>query len=150
VLAVLILSGCGGSGQSKEQWQHVDGGTFGFRAPAGWHVTVTKTRTTARDGDAFVQVAAFRLVRPYTDALFRKVRGELDVRMAAVARQVGGSVASHRVVTVDGTRSHQYDVRVGKRTDRYTFVLRGRRELLLLCSARADVCDELAASFVAG
>jgi hypothetical protein len=112
-------------------------------------VTVAKTRTTVRDGGSFLQVATFPLVRPYTDALFQKVRSELDARMATVAEQSGGTVAAHRVVVVDGIRSHQFDVRVGRRTDRYTFVLRGRRELLLVCSADAAVCDELAASFVA-
>jgi hypothetical protein len=95
-------------------------------------------------------VATFPLVRAYTAALFEKVRSELDARMADVAKQSGGEVSGHRVVTVDGARSHSYDVRVGKRTDRYTFVLRGKREFLLLCSADAAVCDELAASFSAG
>ena len=36
---------------------------------------------------------------------------------------------------------------MGDRTDRYTFLLRGKREFLLVCSADAAVCDELAASF---
>jgi hypothetical protein len=95
-------------------------------------------------------VVTFPLARRYADDLFGKVRSELDVRMAAVAKQANGSVAGHDVATVDGTRSHVYDVRVGDRTDRYTFVLRGKREFLLLCSADSAVCDELAASFVAG
>jgi hypothetical protein len=150
VVVALILAGCGGSSAPKAHWQRVDAGDFHFRAPKGWSVTVTRTRTTVKDGSSFVQVATFPLVRAYTGALFEKVRSELDLRMAAVAKQSGGAVAAHRVVTVDGIRSHQYDVRVGKRVDRYTFVLRGKRELLLLCSADAAVCDELAASFVAG
>ena len=131
------------------QWQHVAGAGYRFRAPQGWQVTRARGRTTVKDGSSFVQVATFPLVRAYTDGLFAKVRSELDVRMAAVAKQVGGTVAAHRVVTVDGGRAHQYDVQVGKRTDGYTFVLRGKKEFLLLCSADAAVCDELAASFVA-
>jgi hypothetical protein len=150
LLAVLILAGCGGSSEPKVQWQRVEGPGYHFRAPQSWDVTVAEDRTTVKDGSAFVQVAAFPLVRAYSDDLFEKVRSELDTRMRDVARQSGGTVAAHRVVTVDGTRAHQYDVRVGKRTDRYTFVLRGKRELLLLCSAAGAVCDELAASFSAG
>ncbi len=132
------------------QWQRVAAGGYHFRAPRGWRVTVAKDRTTVKGGGAFLQVATFPLVRVYTAGLFDKVRSELDARMADVAKQSGGEVAAHRVVTVDGARAHSYDVRVGKRTDRYTFVLRGKREFLLLCSAEAAVCDELAASFSAG
>jgi hypothetical protein len=147
---VVILAGCGGSGEQKAQWQRVDAGGYRFRAPQGWEVTPAKGRTTVKGGDGFVQVSTFSLVHPYSDDLFEKVRSELDLRMADVAKRSGGEVSAHRVVTVDGSRAHSYDVRVGKRTDRYTFVLRGKRELLLLCSADAAVCDELAASFAAG
>jgi hypothetical protein len=144
---VLILAGCGGSGEPKAQWQVVHGDGYRFRAPAGWQVTTGDARTTAKDDADFVQVSRFPLARAYTDALFAAVEGELAVRMDAVARRSGGKVTGHHVVTVDGRRSHAYDVQVGKRTDRYTFVLRGKREFLLLCSAGEDACDELAASF---
>ncbi len=144
---MLILAGCGGGGQSKEQWQTVNRPGFHFRAPAAWTVTATKARTTARAGASFVQVATFPLVRPYTRALFGKVQSELAIRMAEVARQGGGTVRGHSVVTVDGDKSHSYEVALGDRTDRYTFLLRGKREFLLVCSAGAAVCDELAASF---
>ena len=147
---MLILAGCGGSGEPKVQWQRVHAGGYQFRAPQGWQVTLGQGRTTAKDGDAFVQVVTFPLVRAYSADLFEKVRSELDLRMADVAKQSQGEVTAHRVVTVDGARAHQYDVRVGKRTDRYTFVLRGKREYLLLCSADEAVCDGLAASFEAG
>jgi hypothetical protein len=108
---------------------------------------VANGRTTARDGSSFVQVATFPLVHPYTSALFDKVQSELAIRMAEVAKQDGGKVSGHSVVTVDGARSHSYEVALGDRTDRYTFLLRGKREFLLVCSAEAAVCDELAASF---
>lgn len=148
---MLILSGCGGGGQSKaQQWQAVSSGSFHFRAPKGWRVTEGAGRTTVKDGAQFVQVAMFPLARRYTPALFDRVQSELGVRMAAVARASKGSVAGHHVVTVDGSKSHAYDVRVDGRTDRYTFLLRGKREYLLVCSADGGVCDELAASFVAG
>ena len=120
-----------------------------FRAPAAWKVTVADGRTTAKDGASFVQVATFPLVHPYTAALFTKVQPELALRMAEVAKQGGGTVRGHKVVIVDGDKSHSYEIALGDRTDRYTFLLRGKREFLLVCSADAAVCDELAASFSA-
>ena len=132
------------------QWQAAAAPGAHFRVPAAWHVTTAAGRTTAKDGSQFVQVATFPLVHRYTDKLFDRVQSELAIRMAAVAQASKGTVSAHRVAVVDGTRSHVYDVEVGGRTDRYTFVLRGKREFLLLCSADSDVCDELAASFVAG
>jgi hypothetical protein len=146
-LAVAILAGCGGSGQSNRQWQTVTRQGVHFRAPADWTVTVANGRTTARDGASFVQVAAFPLVHAYTAALFTKVQSELALRMAEVAKQGGGTVSGHSVVTVDGDKSHSYEVAIGDRKDRYTFFLRGKREFLLVCSAEVTVCDELAASF---
>jgi hypothetical protein len=147
VLAVVILAGCGGSGRSNRQWQTVTHLGVHFRAPADWTVTVANGRTTARDGTSFVQVATFPLVHPYDTSLFAKVESELATRMAEVAKQGGGTVRGHSVVTVDGDKSHSYVVALGDRTDRYTFLLRGGREFLLVCSADAAVCDELAASF---
>jgi hypothetical protein len=118
-----------------------------FRAPADWKVTVANGRTTAKDGASFVQVATFPLVHTYTVGLFTKVQSELALRMAEVAKQGGGTVGAHSVVIVDGAKSHSYEVSIGDRIDRYTFFLRGKREFLLVCSADAGVCDELAASF---
>lgn len=146
---MLILAGCGGSGAAKPQWQAVAARSFHFSAPRGWNVTVAADRVVAKDGSSFVQVATFPLVHPYTVRLFERVQPELATRMADVAAQVHGVVTSHSVVDVDGNRSHSYVVTIGKRTDRYTFVLRGMREYLLVCSADSAVCDELAASFVA-
>jgi hypothetical protein len=148
LLATLILSGCGGSGAPKAAaWQTVRAVTFHFQAPAGWTVTRSKGRTTAKDGSSFVQVATFPLVRAYDPSLFARVRAELDERMTTVAEQTSGSVSGHRTVTVDGVRSHSYDVDAAGRTATYTFVLRGKREVQLLCSARAEVCARLLTSF---
>jgi hypothetical protein len=149
LLAVAILAGCGGSGRSNRQWQTVTRQGVHFRAPADWTVTVANGRTTVKDGASFVQVATFPLVHTYTASLFTKVQSELAIRMAEVAKQGGGTVKGHSVVVVDGARSHSYEVALGDRTDRYTFFLRGKREFLLVCSADAAVCDELAASFSA-
>ena len=101
----------------------------------------------ASSGGKRVQVATFALVHAYTHGLFERVQAELDGRMAAVAKQTGGTVAAHRIVTAAGIRSHSYDVRVGDHTDTYTFVLRGKREYQLLCSADTAVCDRLVTSF---
>jgi hypothetical protein len=147
LLACCILAGCGGSGQANRHWQTVSRQGVNFRAPADWTVTVANGRTTARDGASFVQVATFPLVHPYTASLFSKVQSELALRMDEVAKQSGGTVRGHSVVVVDGAKSHSYEVALSDRTDRYTFLLRGKREFLLVCSADAAVCDELAASF---
>jgi hypothetical protein len=127
----------------------VSGRGFRFHAPSDWNVAGGATGRKASSGGDFVQVATFPLARRYSAALFGRVQTELATRMAQVARRAGGVVEGHRVVTVDGARAHAYDVSSGGRTSRYTFVLRGKREFLLLCSAGAAVCDELAASFVA-
>ena len=97
-----------------------------------------------------VRVATFALVKPYDPSLFDKVTSELAVRMADVARQVGGTVSGHAVVTTAGVKAHSYTVKVGDRTDTYTFVLRGKREYQLLCSADARVCARLLTSVDAG
>jgi hypothetical protein len=148
LVGTLILAGCGGSGEAKAQWQAVSAHSLRFRAPKGWEVTVAPDRVIARDGESFVQVATFPLVHAYTDSLFERVQPELATRMADVAAQAHGVVSSHRIVEVGGSRAHSYEVTIGRRVDRYTFVLRGKREFLLVCSADSDVCDELAASFV--
>ena len=130
--------------------QLVTGDGFRFRVPASWSVVGGKTGAKASAGDQFVRVATFPLARAYSPALFTKVATELAARMDAVAKDSGGVVTEHHVVTVDGAKSHEYDVKVNGKTLRYTFVLRGKREFLLLCSAADAVCRELAASFSAG
>lgn len=146
-----ILSGCGASSTQKAAaWQVIRTASFRFEAPAGWPVERTAGGAKAsKDGD-FVQVSTFPLARAYTPALFTRVEAELAARMAAVAQQAKGVVKSHRVVAVTGAKSHSFEIVVDGRTSRYTFVLRGKREFLLLCSADPDACDELAASFSAG
>ncbi len=86
-------------------------------------------------------MATFRLLKPYSDSLFRKVAKELDVRMAAVAAQTSGRLAGSSVVTAGGVRSHSYSVKAGGRIDEYTFVLRGMREYQLLCRRSASHDD---------
>jgi hypothetical protein len=147
-VATLILAGCGGSGEPKAQWQTVSGAGYSFRAPAAWRQTDTAKGTVAvKDGDDYVQVSTFPLAKAYTADLFARVEPELADRMADVAKLAHGTVSGSRTVTVDGAKAHAFDVVAAGRKSRYAFVLRGKREFLLLCSADAFVCDELAASF---
>ena len=106
---------------------------FSFEAPRGWRVVQSGQRVSAGSGSSLVQVARFRLLKPYSAALFDRVEKELRVRMAAVATQTSGRLAGSRVVTAGGVRSHSYDVKADGRVDQYTFVLRGMREYQLLC-----------------
>jgi hypothetical protein len=98
-----------------------------------------------------VQVATFRLLKPYTPALFVRVAKELTARMNQVAAEVKGNVSGSRTVTAARIRSHSYRVKVGDHVDEYTFVLRGMGEYQLLCrrleSSSSTACDQLIASF---
>jgi hypothetical protein len=148
---LLILAGCGGSGQPKAEHQLVSGPGFRFQAPAGWTVSRAPRAVTASQDSELVKVATFSLVKPYTPGLFDRVERELSVRMKQVAAQTGGKVSASSAVTAGGIRSHTYDVTVGDHVDQYTFVLRGMREFQLLCRRRVShdtaVCDALISSF---
>jgi hypothetical protein len=149
LFVALILAGCGGSGAPEAQV--VAGPGFSFDAPGGWKVERGSTRTTATHGSEFVQVATFRLLKPYNASLFARVATELTARMGQVAAQVNGTVSGNRAVTAGGIRSHMYEVRVGDHVDEYTFVLRGLREYQLLCRRSASgsdaACKQLLSSF---
>lgn len=148
---MLILAGCGGSAHAKPV--AVRGHGFSFNAPGGWKVTDGERSTTVSRDSELVQVSTFPLVRAYTDDLFDKVKTELDVRMQAVAKDAGGTVTGSRVVTVNGSRAHSYEVTAGKDVLEYTFVLRGKKEFELLCrrpSSKSDAhCRQLLSSFSA-
>ena len=152
-MATLILSACGGSGAHKAQagWTTLAGAGFRFQAPTGWKGNAQpKVARAAHDGE-LVQVSTFPLAKQYTDALFTKVNRELRTRMQAVAQQVGGKVTGERTVTAAGIRSHAYDLTAADHVDEYTFVLRGKREYLLLCRRKAggdrSFCERLVTSF---
>ena len=115
--------------------------------PAGWKQTAGKGRFETRSNGNFVQAQAFPLVHAYSPRLFASVEPELATRMAAVAKQAGGTVVATHTVSPAGIKSHAYDLKVGGRTDTYTFVLRGMHEVQLIYSADAAVCDHLIASF---
>jgi hypothetical protein len=150
--ALAALAACGAQKHAHAPPQTVTGPGFRFAAPAGWHVARRGTMTTASRDSELVQVATFPLVKAYRSALFARVAGELETRMQQVARQSGGSVTAQTTVTAAGIRSHAYDVTVGDHVDEYTFVLRGKREYLLLCrrkkSSHDDFCSRLVRTFV--
>jgi len=131
----------------------VRGHGYSFNAPGGWKVAVSASAATASHDSELLQVSSFPLIRVYSDALFVKVKKELDVRMQAVAKAGGGTVTGSRTVTVGGTRAHSYAVAAGKDVLEYTFVLRGKREFELLCrrpsSKSDDNCQALLTSFAA-
>jgi len=152
---VLILSACGGSAAPKAQgsWQTVRGPGIRFEAPKGWKVVTVAARTTAAHGADLVQVASYPLVKPYTDALFTKVEPELRSRMEDLAQQSGEQVQGSKTVTANGGRAHMFQLGDGDHVDEYTFVLKGKREHLLLCrrpkGAQTDYCARLITSFAA-
>jgi hypothetical protein len=151
-LAVLpILAGCGGSGHLNRPAVRVSGSGFAFTVPAGWKVTRGGQGVEVAKGHDLLRVATFPLVHVYRDGLFRAVEPELGARMRVLAGQSGGSLSPPTTVTVDGMRSHSYTVDDKGDVDRYTFVLRGKREYLLICRRRSSdgeaACRQLLASF---
>jgi hypothetical protein len=151
VLGIGSVAGCGGSSAPKAQSQVVTGAGYRFEAPAGWKVTRSPQRVSVEQDSELLQVAAFKLAKPYTAKLFARVATELSLRMATVARETSGKVVSSRTVSPAGIKSHAYEVQVGDHVDEYTFVLAGRREFQLLCRRNASggvgICKQLVASF---
>jgi hypothetical protein len=151
LVVCLILAGCGGSSEQVKPPTRVVGPGFSFRAPSGWDVQRTDGPVGATQDSELVQVASFRLLKPYRNELFDRVQRELSTRMGQLAHQTGGRVSAPRTVTTDGVRAHSYTVTVGDHVDEYTFVLRGRREYQLLCRRKAShgdvACRQLLTSF---
>jgi hypothetical protein len=148
VVALVILSGCGGSSAPKAQL--VQGPGFRFRAPAGWKIVRAPRQVSATHGSERVQVATFPLLKPYSDALFDRVATELKARMGQVASQVHGTVAGAKTVTASGIRSHSYDVQVDGHVEEYTFVLRGMHEVQLLCRRTTSSSDTACKQLISG
>lgn len=148
---VIILAGCGGSAGTDASPQRIAGKGFVFDAPAGWQLERGHRLVVASKGRDLVQVSTFPLQKPYADALFGKVARELQTRVEQVAAQSGGKLTGRSVVTVASSRAHSYVVATGDRIDEYTFVLRGKREYLLVCrrtrAHESAACDQLIRSF---
>ena len=82
----LILAGCGGSSEPVKPPTRVAGPGFSFRAPSGWQVQRSDAKVGASQDSELVQVASFRLLKPYRSELFDRVEGELSTRMGQLAQ----------------------------------------------------------------
>jgi hypothetical protein len=144
--AVLALAGCGGGDGEPRT---VSGPGFTFSAPAGWDVDVGGRSASASPepgATELVSVRVFRLARPFRPELWRSIEPELDRVAGELAEQLGGSIDARATVVVDGRRAKRYDIRYereGKEiVERTAFVLKGRRELQLLCRYDAGDAEE--------
>jgi len=133
----------------------VRGTGFTFVAPAGWTVARKGAEVQAAQGTLLVSVTLFPLLRRFRPELWAKVIPELDRAASAIARQQQGMVSDSRTITIAGERARKYDVAYtgeGKQlVERIAFVLRGKREYLLLCryerGGDTEACDGLLTSF---
>ena len=149
---MLILAGCGGSGEPKAQTQLVKGRGFSFQAPAGWRVQRSVRGAAASQGSELVQVSTFPLVRPYTAVALRSCGSTSSpCGWRRSPSETGGTLTGTKTVTAGGVKSHRYDVEVDGHVDQYTFVLIGKREYQLLCRFRTSsddsFCSNLLTSF---
>ncbi len=145
----ILASSCGGSAKpaSAGASRSVAGPGFAFSVPSGWAVKHGRGTVVARRSDGtLVSATAYTLARSYSPALFAKAAKELDGVAAKLAQASNGSVTESVTTTVDGQKIRAYRFTAhptGKPTtdDRVGFVLEGKREFQLLCSAPAGSGD---------
>jgi hypothetical protein len=145
----LTAAGCGGGGsKSAPASRELSARGARFSVPGAWQVTRTPTTVAAAPDEAsdeLVSVSIFRLVRPYSPALWERVVPELDRAADELGRQLSGSLGSRRTVTVAGGRARRYELSFRRRghdvRERIIFVLRDQREYELLCRWRADQAE---------
>jgi hypothetical protein len=122
----------------------VNGAGFRFEAPAGWDVASIRHGQAAFNGTVDrLEVLTFPLVTPYREELFVRASRELNGVARQLADQLEGRVASSRTVRVAGRKARSYRIDYGKRMQRITFLLVGRREYQLLCRRPAGADDEV-------
>lgn len=152
--AVAVLAACG----DQAGPQVVTGTGYSFQAPGNWHIARSAREVRASEGGdsaALVGVSRFALLRAFRPALWTKVVRELDGASDAIARQQHGSVTDAKDVSISGEHARRYTVTYELRgmtlVEELVFVLRGKREYLLLCryeqGAPRDACDSLESSF---
>jgi hypothetical protein len=159
-VAVVAAAGCGGGGDSRQSAsREVSARGSRFSIPGTWKVTRTPTTVAAapfEGADELVSVSVFRLLRPYSPALWKRVVPELDRAAVELARQLAAAVRTSRTVRVAGGNARVYELsfkRQGRAVrERITFVLRARREYELLCRWRSSrgvpaACGTLVSSF---
>jgi hypothetical protein len=157
IVIAAAVAGCGGGKVSQlAPTRLVEGPGFSFRAPADWKVTASPRVAAAAQGEALVSVTVFPLLRPYRPALWQGARRELDGVAAKLAARQGGRVEEADSVRLAGLPGRRYEIRYLRQGERFRqrviFLLRGRRELQLLCRWREDegeppACALLAESF---
>jgi len=154
LLALLILAGCGGGGNTGAQT--LKGNGFHFQAPEVWQVAHKGNSVAASLGAVDrVEVRRFRLLKAYRPSRFAAVSRELDGVIVRLARQLSGHVATRATVQRAGRRTRSYRIDYGgDRTEEMAFVLDGRIEYQLLCRRKTtepdDACKQLFSSFALG
>jgi len=119
----------------------VRGQGFSFSVPRSWETAHTKTGVFARKGSALVSATTFTLLKQYDPAHFDQVVVELDRAAAKLAAGAGGKVTEKATTTVDGRKIRAYRYSAAGYATRIGFVLQGKREVQLLCRARAGAGD---------
>lgn len=119
---------------------------FRFSVPAGWTVKRTLRAVGARRDSALVSATAFTLLKPYSPALFSRAAKELDGVAAKLAAESNGTLTERTTTIVAGRRirAYRFTGRPAKGTayeERIGFVLRGKREVQLLCQAAFGAGD---------
>lgn len=133
----------------------MQGPGYFFAAPAGWTVTRKGAQMQVAQGTQLVSVTRFPLVRPFRPSLWTKVLPELDRAAETLATQQHGTVTGRATLMIAGLRARRYEVsyaRDGKQlVERFSFVLRGKTEHLLLCryerGGDTRACEGLLATF---
>ena len=146
LVLVLILAGCGGSGNGK--WAEIHGRGFTFDAPSGWSVSGTAASSGSIDR---VEVQTFELEHPYRRSKRAAVAAELDRDSADLAKQLKGTVTSKTATRAGGLDAWTYGFAFDGKVEQITFAFRAGREYELLCryaaGASASACTELVSSF---
>lgn len=96
---------------------------------------------SARKDGALVSVTVFRLVKPYSDALFARAAKELDGVAGKLAAQAGATLDQRLTTTVDGRKVRAYGFANDTTRTKIGFVLVERREYQLLCELPAGKPD---------
>jgi hypothetical protein len=151
VALVFLLGACGGGSKTAGPTANmtVKGPGFRFEAPAGWTAASTLRAAEARRdaaGSALVSATDFTLLKPYSPSLFAAAAKELDRVAAKLAAQSHSTLAQTTTVVVDGRRIRAYRLTVHPSSgaafdERIGFVLRGKREVQLLCRAPVGAGD---------
>jgi hypothetical protein len=145
VAALLLpaLGACGGGSKPSGAAGNavVKASGFRFEAPSAWTTSRTTTAVTVRrDRDTFVSATSFALLKPYSPTLFARAAKELDGIADKLAVQSHSRIAERKTISVAGepVRAYRLTVKPVAGTpfdERIAFVLRGKREIQLLCHA---------------